>query len=82
MNCRRHIRKCDNKQVFLSSKNRYYIGSIENISLSGAFIETQDQFSLGPRINVFIPSSNISNGAIIKGQVVRLNQKRFGLTFI
>jgi len=82
MYSRSHLRKFYHKQVFLSSKNRYHKGFLKNISLTGAFVETQGQFSLGQAINIFIPSINIGNGIIIKGQVVRLNQEGFGLMFI
>ena len=81
MNSRNYLRRFYHKQVFFSSQNRYHKGFIKNISLDGAFLETQGQFSLGQAINILIPSSKIGNGIIIKGQVVRLDQEGFGLMF-
>jgi hypothetical protein len=81
MDFRKHLRKFYPKQVFLSSENRYHKGFIRNISLNGAFIKAHGQFSIGQALNIFIPSSKIGNGAILKGQIVRLHQEGFGLVF-
>lgn len=81
MNARKHRRKIYNKLVFFNSVNHYHKGFINNISLNGAFIETQDLFSLGQAVTVFIPGRKWGKGAIIYGEVARLAQKGIGLKF-
>lgn len=70
-----------NKLVFFTSENRYHKGFISNISISGAFIETHDQFSLGQAITVFIPGRKLGQGAVIYGEVAHLAQKGIGMKF-
>jgi hypothetical protein len=79
MNNRKHLRKFYHKQVFFTSNKRYHKGFINNISLNGVFIETQDNFLNGQVLKIFIPGRKFGKGAIIHGEVTRLTQKGIGL---
>jgi hypothetical protein len=79
MNTRMHVRKFYHKLVFFTSDKRYHKGFINNISLNGIFIETQDNFSNGQVLKIFIPGRKFGIGAIIHGEVARLTQKGIGL---
>lgn len=79
MNTRMHMRRFYNKLVFFTSDKRYHKGFLSNISLNGAFIETQDNFSKGQVLKIFIPGRKFGKGAVIQGEVARLTQKGIGL---
>jgi hypothetical protein len=81
MNTRMHMRRFYNKLVFFTSDKRYHKGFLNNISLSDAFIETQDNFSYGQVLKIFIPGRKFVKGAVIHGEVARLTQKGIGLKF-
>lgn len=81
MNTRKRARKLYYKRVFFISEDRYHKGFINNISLNGAFIETQDQLSLGQTISVFIPGRELGKGTIIHGEIAHLTQKGVGMKF-
>jgi hypothetical protein len=79
MDTRMHVRRFYHKLVFFTSDKRYHKGFLNNISLNGVFIETQDKFSNGQVLKIFIPSRKSGKGAIIHGEVARLTQKGIGL---
>jgi Tfp pilus assembly protein PilZ len=78
---RRHHRKSFPRAVYFASRNRYYRGSINNISRGGIFIETRDVFTVGQTINLVIPGTKIDKGIMLKAEVVRFSETGIGLAF-
>ncbi len=66
--------------VEFSVKNRVFLGQIESISLSGAFIETKGRFSVGEDISVTIESPKF--GRYQKpGTIKRVTKTGIGIEF-
>ena len=69
------------KEIIFSSKNRTYKGTISNISRAGAFIETEDKLPLGRIVHLEISGDSFFKDLKLKGWVVRLDPKGFGVKF-
>jgi len=78
---RTHPRRPYNRSLVLIAKNRNYKGWITNISRSGAFIKTQNQFSVGQIIVILVPGHKKQKDVKLKGHVVRLNRMGVGVIF-
>lgn len=79
---RKHPRKSYSKPVFFTSQNQYYKGLIYDICKGGMFIKTKESFSVGQIIRLVIPGTKIDNGAMLRGKVVRFDNKGVGVKFL
>jgi Tfp pilus assembly protein PilZ len=78
---REHIRELHRKEIFFSTNNRKYTGSITNISHGGAFITTKKKFALGQFILLDIGEDQTCKAVRLKGWVVRLSPNGVGVKF-
>lgn len=78
---REHPRMAFGKEIFFSSKNKYFKGYINNIGKSGVYIETEERFAIGQNIKLYIPKTKIDNGLMLRGEVVRADPKGIGVKF-
>jgi Tfp pilus assembly protein PilZ len=78
---RQHPRRPYNTSLSFTSKNQSFKGLITNISRGGAFIETQNRFSLGQIIQLVFPGYKKRKDLKLKGYVVRLNRRGMGVKF-
>jgi hypothetical protein len=82
LNLRKFTRKPFRRATIFSCQNRYYAGLTQNISRGGVFIETRNQFAEGQIIKLVFSHTKIEKGVMLKGQVVHLNRRGFGLKFL
>jgi Tfp pilus assembly protein PilZ len=78
---RKNPRKSYVKTTYFTAQNQYYKGSINNISRSGAFIETKSKFLIGQIIKLIVPKPKVDKGIVLKSEVVRLSSKGIGVRF-
>lgn len=79
-----HERKRYEAGVVFSHADRLYTGSIKNISIGGAYIETYcvNQFSPEDIVSINIPFPSGKNNFKRKGRVKWLNNAGFAVEFI
>ena len=82
INLRKFNRKPFRRATIFACQNRYYAGLTRNISKGGVFIETRNHFAEGQIITLVISRTKIEKGIMLKGQVVHLNRRGFGLKFL
>jgi len=68
--------------TIFACQNRYYAGLTKNICKGGVFIETRNRFAEGQIITLVISRTKIEKGVMLKGEVVHLRHKGFGLKFL
>ena len=78
---RTHPRRSYNRPLVIIAKNRNVKGLMTNISRSGAFIKTQNHFSVGQIIAILIPGHKKQKDIKLKGYVVRVNRSGVGVIF-
>jgi hypothetical protein len=78
---RRFPRKPFRRATIFACQNRYYAGLTQNISKGGVFVETRKRFAKGQIITLVISRTNIEKSVMLKGQVIHLNRRGFGLQF-
>jgi hypothetical protein len=78
---RKYPRKPYSKSVIFNCRDQTYEGSIKNISRSGVFIETTDQFFFGQSIELVISNTRIDRGKRLRGWIVHLSKTGMGVTF-
>jgi Tfp pilus assembly protein PilZ len=78
---RAHFREIYRKEIVFTTKNHQYKGSISNISRGGAFITTNNKYSLGQTILIDIREDKTCEALRLKGWVVRLSPKGVGIKF-
>lgn len=78
---RTHPRRPYNRSLIIIAKNRNFKGLMTNISRSGAFIKTQNQFSVGQILVILVPGHKKQKDIKLKGYVVRLNRSGVGVIF-
>ena len=78
---RQHPRMPYKISLSFYSKGQSFKGVIANISRGGAFIETQNRFSLGQMIELVFPAYKKQKDLRLKGCIVRFNQKGMGVKF-
>ena len=76
---RRHPRRPLSKSVYFGSQNRHYNGQIQNISRSGLFIATRNQFEVGSAIQLVIPDDRFDRYLSITARVVRSGPQGIGV---
>ena len=79
---REYPRKQYHKSIQLTYRDKKYWGESINISKGGIFIKTDIQFSVGKKIKIVLPGSNIHKNLSLKGLIVRVNTDGFGVKFI
>lgn len=79
---RAHPRKSCLLSVCYDDDGLAHKGVMQNISLGGGFIETNDLVSVGQEIFLTIPSTNNKSFYRVKGKVVRLDQDGLAIKFI
>ena len=82
VNLRKFYRKPFRRATIFACQNRYYAGLTQNISKGGVFIETRNRFAEGQIITLVISHTKIEKGVMLKGRVVHLNRRGFGLKFL
>lgn len=82
INLRKFTRKPFRRATIFACQNRYYAGLTQNISKGGVFIETRNRFGEGHIVTLVISGTKIEKDVMLKGQVVHLNQRGFGLKFL
>jgi Tfp pilus assembly protein PilZ len=78
---RKHFREIYGKAIVFATKNQQCNGSISNISRGGAFITTNNKFSLGQMIQIDIREDKTCDALRLKGWVVRLSPDGVGVKF-
>ena len=78
---RTHPRRPYNRSLVITTQNRNFKGLMTNISRSGAFIKTQNQFSVGQIIVIMVPGHKKHKDVKLTGYVVRLNRSGVGVIF-
>ena len=78
---RRHPRRPYNRSLVIIAQNRNYKGLMTNISRSGAFIKTQNNFAVGQILVILFPGHKKQKDVKLKGYVVRLNRSGVGVIF-
>jgi len=58
-----------------------YKGTITNISLSGAYLETKGPFPPGKQIGIYIHSQSLDRGCRIDSRIVRRDEAGIGVEF-
>jgi hypothetical protein len=79
-----HDRKKYQAEIVFHHANRLYAGSLKDISLGGAYIETYcvNQFSTKDVVTISIPFSSGKNNVKRKGSIQWLNNAGFGVEFV
>ena len=78
---REHPRELYQKMISFTCKNLSYQGVIVNIGRGGAFIATENKFSLGQKIQIMIPGDKKFKPLRLKGWIVRMNHKGLAVKF-
>ena len=78
---RTHPRRSYNRSLVIIAQNRNYKGLMTNISRSGAFIKTQNNFAVGQILTILLPGHKKQKDVKLKGYVVRLNRSGVGVIF-
>ena len=78
---RKHPRYEFDRTVDGFTGNQAFRGRIKNISSSGAFVETDQIFSVGQRIVLALPFVKREEGAMVKAEVIWKNTEGIGIKF-
>jgi Tfp pilus assembly protein PilZ len=81
---RKHARKRYNVSVDCITSEGLQKGSLQNISVGGLLLQTNEinTFSLGKKIRLRIPYPNGQKHIVVTGEVVRIDSRGIGVTFI
>jgi hypothetical protein len=82
VNLRKFTRKPFRRATIFACQNHYYAGLTQNISKGGVFVETRNRFAKGQIVTLVISHTKIEKGVMLKGQIVHLNRRGFGLKFL
>ena len=82
INLRKFPRKPFRRATIFACQNRYYAGLTQNISKGGVFIETRNRFVEGQIVTLVISRTKIEKGVMLKGRVIHLSRRGFGLKFV
>ena len=78
---REHPRKQFTLTVDLTRGQTSSTNQARDISLSGIFVETSDDFSPGQEVELSIPFSNLDRRIRMKGKVARVSDAGIGVQF-
>ena len=81
---RSHERKIYNANIVFAYQDRAYQGTLKNLSLGGAFIETKNvnQVSTGDVVTVSIPYTNGKKNLKKRGRIKWHNNEGFAIEFV
>lgn len=79
---RRHKRRETNLTVYYATHDRAYRDTIQNISPTGVFIETQEPFEVGQEILLNFTPSRSADPIKVRGKVVRITDEGIGVKFV
>ncbi len=68
-------------EVAFSVRGQEYKAIMQDISITGLFLETSDTFPIGTTISMVIPFSNSENKITTEGEVVRIADHGIGIRF-
>jgi hypothetical protein len=79
-----HERKSYTTEIVFNHDSRLYAGSLKDISLGGAYIETLStrQFSPDDTVTISIPFTSGKNSVKCKGRIKWINPTGFALEFV
>ncbi len=79
-----HERKKYPAEIVFLHANRLYVGSLKDVSLGGAYVETYcvNQFATKDIVTLSIPFSSGQNNIKRRGSIKWLNNSGFGVEFI
>jgi Tfp pilus assembly protein PilZ len=78
---RAYPRRQYHKSLRLQYGSKNYKGEFKNISRGGVFIKTDIRFTVGKKIRIVIPGSQIRKMVKLQGWIVRINTDGFGVKF-
>ena len=80
-NKREHRRRSFDRPVLYATRNRFFKGTIKDISKGGVFIEAPDMIAVGQRLTLAIPSVRNRRGLKLKGEIVRIDPNGLAVRF-
>lgn len=78
---RHHPRQRCQIDVDYDTQDGSFKNTIKNISLGGVYIETQEPFTLGQQIELYLTSPINQISCMVTGQVVRRDKNGIGIEF-
>ncbi len=80
-NHRKHPRRPFGRSVLYATRNRFFKGTIKDISKGGVFIEAPDMMAVGLPLTLAIPSGGQGRGLKLKGEIVRIDPNGLAIRF-
>ena len=80
-NHRKHPRRSFGRPVLYATRNRFFKGTIKDISKGGVFIEAPDMMAVGLPLTLAIPSGDQGRGLKLKGEIVRIDSNGLAIRF-
>jgi hypothetical protein len=80
-NQREYRRRPFDRPVLYATRNRFFKGTIKDISKGGVFIEAPDMIAVGQRLTLAIPSARNRRGLKLKGEIVRIDPNGLAVRF-
>ena len=78
---RKHTRRSFDRPVLYATRNRFFKGTIKDISKGGVFIEAPDMMAVGQHLTLAIPSGGQGRGLKLKGKIVRIDPNGLAIRF-
>lgn len=76
---RKNRRKQFSKPTYFTNGNKYYKGTIKNLSSGGAFIKTKIKLTSGDKLKLVV--SGPKKYILLKGEIIHFNMSGFGMKF-
>jgi hypothetical protein len=80
-NHRKHSRRSFDRPILYATRNRFFKGTIKDISKGGVFIEAPDMMAVGQRLTLAIPSGRQGRGLKLRGEIVRIDPEGLAIQF-
>ena len=78
---RKHSRRSFDRPILYATRNRFFKGTIKDISKGGVFIEAPDMMAVGLRLTLAIPSGRQGRGLKLRGEIVRIDPEGLAIQF-
>ena len=78
---RKHSRRSFDRPILYATRNRFFKGTIKDISKGGVFIEAPDMMAVGQRLTLAIPSGRQGRGLKLRGEIVRIDPEGLAIQF-
>lgn len=78
---RKHTRRSFDRPVLYATRNRFFKGTVKDISKGGVFIEAPDMMAVGQQLTMAIPSGDQGRGLKLKGKIVRIDPDGLAIRF-